>query len=85
MQLHDIRSRTAFLSDLLSRAHLLSFRYQQAIIVTISTEINVIVLYYKQFTKTHDTGACIDHFARGNRDNIITTPSGDINSLVHTR
>jgi len=85
MQLHDICSGTAFLRDLLSRAHLLSFGYQQAIVVTIGTEINVIVLYYKQFTKTHDACAGIYHFARGNRDNIITTLSGDINSLVHTR
>ena len=85
MQLHDICSGTAFLRDLLSRAHLLTFRYQQAIVVPIGTEVNIVVLYYQQLTETHDTGAGINHFACGNRDNIITTLSGDINSLVHTR
>lgn len=85
MQLDDICSRTAFLRDLLSRPHLLTFRHQQAIVVTVGAEINVVVLYYQQFTETHDTGACIYHFACSNRDNIITTLSGNINSLVHTR
>ena len=85
MQFNDICSGTAFLRDLLSRAHLLTFRYQQAIVVAIGTEVNIVVLYYQQLTETHDTGARINHFARSDRDNIITTLSGDIYSLVHTR
>jgi len=85
MQFNDICSGTAFLCDLLSRAHLLTFRYQQAIVVTIGTEVNIVVFYYQQLTETHDTGARINHFACGNRDNIIATLSCDIYSLVHTR
>lgn len=83
MKFHSIGTRAALLSNDLPDTYDISLPHQQAAVMPVGTDIDVIVLENNQFTEAHNAGTRVDHSAIGDRVDGIPAVAPDIYALVY--
>ena len=82
MKFHSIGAGAALLSNDLANANDITFPHQEAAVVPIGTDVDVIVLEDNQLTEAHNARASVDHGAIGDRFDGVTAVAANINTLV---
>ena len=83
MKFHSIGTRAALLSNALPDTHDIPLPHQQAAVMPVGADIDVIVLENNQLTEADNTGTRVDYSAVGDRVDGIAAVAADIYTLVY--